>query len=104
LFTDILKKSVLFVIFLIALTVTEEIIVGYFHGRTSQEVVSEMAGGSLPQAFAVAILMLLILIPYFTFRGIADRLGEGVLWKLLTQRSTSASARAAMASGLNDNG
>jgi hypothetical protein len=104
LLADILKKSVLFVIFLIALTVAEEIIVGYFHGRTSQEVVSEMAGGTLPQAFAVAILMLLILIPYFTFRGIADRLGEGVLWKLLTQRSSSASARAAIASGRGDNG
>ena len=102
LLADILKKSVLFVIFLIALTVVEEIIVGYFHGRTSQEVFSEMAGGTLPQAFAVALLMLLILIPYFTFRGITDRLGEGVLWKLLTQRSSFASERAAAASRTND--
>jgi hypothetical protein len=66
-------------------------IVGYFHGRTSQEVLNEMAGGTLPQAFAVSILMLLILIPYFTFRGVADRLGEGVLWKLLTVRISPAS-------------
>jgi hypothetical protein len=87
LLADILKKSVLFVVFLIALTAVEEIIVGYFHGRTSQEVLSEMAGGTLPQAFAVTILMLLILIPYFTFRGVADRLGEGALWKLLTERA-----------------
>jgi hypothetical protein len=69
LFADILKKSVLFVIFLIALTAIEEMIVGYFHGRTSQEVLSEMPGGTLPQAFAVSILVLLILIPYFAFRG-----------------------------------
>jgi hypothetical protein len=89
LFADILKKSVLFVMFLIALTVVEEMIVGYFHGRTSQEVLSEMAGGTLPQAFAVSILMLLILIPYFTFRGIAERLGDGVLRKLLTERASS---------------
>ena len=86
---DILKKSVLFVVVLIALTVVEEIIVGYFHGRTSQEVLGEMAGGTLPQAFAVSILMLLILIPYFTFRGVADQLGEGALWKLLTERFQS---------------
>ena len=89
LLADILKKSVLFVVVLIALTVVEEIIVGYFHGRTSQEVLGEMAGGTLPQAFAVSILMLLILIPYFTFRGVADRLGEGALWKLLTERVQS---------------
>jgi hypothetical protein len=89
LLADIFKKSVLFVVVLIALTVVEEIIVGYFHGRTSQEVLGEMAGGTLPQAFAVSILMLLILIPYFTFRGVADRLGEGALWKLLTERVQS---------------
>ena len=89
LLADIFKKSVLFVVVLIALTVVEEIIVGYFHGRTSQEVLSELAGGTLPQAFAVSILMLLILIPYFTFRGVADRLGEGALWKLLTERVQS---------------
>jgi hypothetical protein len=89
LLADILKKSILFVIFLIVLTLIEETIVGYFHGRASREVLSEMAGGTLPQAFAVSILMLLILIPYFTFRGVGDRLGEGVLWKLLTERSLS---------------
>ena len=87
LIVDILKNSVLFAIFLIALTVIEEMIVGYFHGRTSAEVLSEMAGGTLPQAFAVSMLMLLTLIPYFAFRGVADHLGEGVLWKLLTERS-----------------
>jgi GYF domain 2 len=89
LLADILKKSVLFVVVLIALTVVEEIIVGYFHGRTSQEVLGEMAGGTVPQALAVSLLMLLILIPYFTFRGVADRLGEGTLWKLLTERVQS---------------
>jgi hypothetical protein len=95
LIVDILKNSVLFVIFLIALTVIEEMIVGYFHGRTSAEVLSEMAGGTLPQAFAVSMLMLLTLIPYFAFRGVADHLGEGVLWKLLTERSSPGGARAA---------
>jgi len=89
LFADILKNSFLFVIFLVALTVVEEMIVGYFHSRTSQEVLSEMAGGSLREGFAVSILMLLILIPYFTFRGVAERLGQGVLWKLLSERTQS---------------
>jgi hypothetical protein len=94
LFADIFKNSVLFVVFLIALTVVEEMIVGHLHGRTSQQILSEMAGGTLPQAFAVSILMLLVLIPYFAFRGVADHLGEGVLWKLLTERRGPGRARA----------
>ncbi|MCP4620600.1 MAG: DUF4339 domain-containing protein [Bradyrhizobium sp.] len=91
LLADILKKSVLFLLFLGALTVVEEIIVGYFHGRTIVEAVSEIGGGTLQQAVATSILMLLILIPYFAFRVVAVRLGEGVLWKLLTERPSAAS-------------
>jgi hypothetical protein len=88
LFVDILKKSVLFLVFLIALTVVEEIIAGYFHGRTILVVLRDLGGGTLQQAFALSLLMLIILIPYFTFRVIAVRLGEGVLWRLLTERSS----------------
>lgn len=94
LLVDILKNSVLFVMFLIALTVVEEMVVGYFHGRTSQEVLSEMAGGTLPQAFAVSLLMLLTLIPYFAFRCVADHLGKGVLWKILIERRNPSRERA----------
>jgi GYF domain 2 len=90
LLADILKKSVLFLVFLMALAVVEEIIVGYFHGRTITEALGEIGGGTLQQAFAISILMLIILIPYFTFRVVAVRLGEGVLWKLLTERTSAA--------------
>ncbi|MGO8912337.1 MAG: DUF4339 domain-containing protein [Bradyrhizobium sp.] len=91
LLADILKKSVLFLVFLIALTVVEEIIVGYFHGRTITEALGELGGGTLQQALASSLLMLIILIPYFTFRVVAVRLGEGVLWRLLTERTSAAS-------------
>jgi len=90
LLTDIAKKSVLFLLFLGLLTVVEEIIVGYFHGRTIVEAVVEIGGGTLQQAAATSILMLLILIPYFAFRAISVRLGEGVLWKLITERRSAA--------------
>jgi hypothetical protein len=91
LFADILKKSVLFLIFLVALAVVEEIIVGFIHGRTVGEAIGEIGGGTLQQALATSILMLLILIPYFTFRLVGERLGGGVLWKLLTERTSVAS-------------
>jgi hypothetical protein len=85
-FAAILKKSLLFTLALIVLTLIEETLVGAFHGRSSREVLSELAGGTLPQAFATSLLMFLILIPYFACREIEDSLGAGVLLKLLTAR------------------
>jgi hypothetical protein len=90
----ILLKSLIFAVLLIALTLVEEMIVGYFHGKAAREVMSEIAGGTLPQALAVSLILFLILIPYFAFRGIAARMGEGALLKLLTERD-SAGARQA---------
>jgi hypothetical protein len=83
---DILKTSILFLIFLVALNAAEEIALGFFHGRAVHEVLGEMAGGTLPEAIAVCVLLLLVLIPYFSFRGLASRLGDGVLWKHFTDR------------------
>jgi GYF domain 2 len=90
LLADILKKSVLFFLVLSALSVAEEMIVGYFHGRPIREAIGEFGGGTLQQALATSVLSLLILIPYFTYRVVAVRLGEGVLWKLLTERQSTA--------------
>jgi hypothetical protein len=86
LIVDILKTSFLFLIFLVALNAIEEVGLGLFHGRAAHEVLGEMAGGTLPEATAVCVLLLLVLIPYFSFRGLASRLGAGVLWKHFTER------------------
>jgi hypothetical protein len=86
LLVDILKTSFLFLIFLVALNAIEEVGLGLFHGRAAREVLGEMAGGTLPEAVAVCLLLLLVLIPYFSFRGLAFRLGDGVLWKHFTER------------------
>ena len=93
LLTGILKMSFLFVFLLVVLSVIEEIIVGYFHGKAGRTVLSEIAGGTLTEAFAVVVLMLLILIPYFAFRGVALRLGDGALWTLFTERDWAASGQ-----------
>jgi hypothetical protein len=89
---DIFKKSVVFLIFLGFLAVLEDIIAGFFHGREIRDVISEIGGGTLQQVLATGILLLLILIPYFTFRIVSVRLGDGVLWKLLTERSAATSS------------
>jgi hypothetical protein len=86
LLSSIVKKSVLFALLLIPLTVIEEMIVGYFHGRSIQEILHDIGGGTLPSAFATGELLLLILIPYFAFREIGSSLGEGGLARLLMER------------------
>ncbi len=83
---NILTKSSLFSLLLFAMTVVEELIVGHIHGRTSREILREIAGGTWQQAAAVAVLLFLILIPFFGYQEIAARLGKGKLSKLLTER------------------
>jgi hypothetical protein len=82
---DILWKSALFALLLIVLSVIEEIIVGSIHGRQAQDVLKEIAGGTLPQVFATSLLVVLIMIPYFAFREVSAVMGEGKLLKLLTE-------------------
>jgi hypothetical protein len=65
---DVLKKSGLFAVFLFILTIVEELLVGYFHGKEVRDILEEFAGGTLPQAFAVGLLLFLVMIPYFAYR------------------------------------
>ncbi len=83
---DILYHSAVFLVLLLVLSVLEEAIVALLHGHPIREALAGVAGGTLPQALATSLLMLLILIPYFAFREIAISLGEGTLLRLLTER------------------
>jgi GYF domain 2 len=73
---QIVIKALLFTLALIVMSMIEEIIVGHFHGRDAREVLKEMAGGSLAQVFASAILMFLVLLPYMAFRRVALTIGD----------------------------
>jgi hypothetical protein len=72
----ILKKAVLFTLLLFILSVIEEVVVGYFHGKNAQDALKDFAGGTIPQAIASAVLMFLVLVPYFAFRRLASIFGE----------------------------
>jgi GYF domain 2 len=84
----VLKKAVLFTLLLFALTIVEELVVGHLHGREAREVLHEIAGGSWRQALAMAVLMFLLLIPYFAYREIAFRLGEVEVFRFFVARAT----------------
>jgi hypothetical protein len=76
-------KAVLFLLMLLVLSVIEEAIVGLIHGRTITASLGEVAGDSLPQILATCFIMLLILIPYLSYRELGEVLGEGRLQQLL---------------------
>jgi hypothetical protein len=73
---QIIIKALLFTFALIVMSMIEEVIVGHFHGRDARDVLKEMAGGSLAQVFASAILMFLVLLPYMAFRRVALTIGD----------------------------
>jgi hypothetical protein len=77
-----LHKSVAFLLLLILLNVAEEIIVGWMHDRALADSLQEIGGGTLDQLIATAIIMLLILIPFFAFRALGDLVGERNLVRL----------------------
>ena len=78
----ILHSSIVFLALLIVLTVLEELVVGYLHHRAFADSVAEIGGGTLHQAIATSIILLLILIPFFAFRSMAHALGGRVLLRL----------------------
>jgi hypothetical protein len=82
----ILFKSLIFALLLVALSVVEEVIIGFFKGRQLQDTLRGIGGGTLDQLLATSFLVLLIMIPYIAFREISLALGKGELLKLLTER------------------
>jgi hypothetical protein len=67
---------------LIVLTVLEELVVGYLHHRAFASSFTEIGGGTLHQAIATSIILLLILIPFFAFRSLIEVVGGPVLFRL----------------------
>jgi hypothetical protein len=67
-----MHRSFVFLALLIVLTVLEELLVGYLHHRTFADSIAEIGGGTVHQAIATSIILLLILIPFFAFRSMAD--------------------------------
>jgi hypothetical protein len=79
---EILYRAVLFAAVLTAAYVSEEVLVGVWHGRSVSEVIPQVAGG--PRGLVTfAWVMVVALIPYFSLRAIERALGEAKLRGLL---------------------
>lgn len=72
----IVWKALIFTVLLFLLSVIEELVMGYVHGREMKEALHEIGGGTLPQAGATAILLFLVLVPYLAFQRLARTYGD----------------------------
>jgi len=81
-------KSIAFVILVSALTVLEEMCVGYLHGESITDAMANIGGGTRDQRIATSFILLLIFIPYFAFRSLGDIIGDRILLRLYFERRT----------------
>jgi hypothetical protein len=77
-----LNNAVAFLVLLCVLTVIEEVVVGYFHGRPPAAALTELGGIHLQETLAKIFIMFLVLIPFFAFRVLDDVVGEGKMARL----------------------
>lgn len=83
---NILWRTTLFFLLLVGLTMVEEALVGLAHGHTARVAIGEMGGGNLREMAATALLLGLILLPYFGLRLIGEKLGPGELRRMFFGR------------------
>jgi hypothetical protein len=76
-------RAVLMLLALLALTLLEEIVVGWFHHRTVGQTLAEIMARTFPVLLTDCLLMLLILVPLIAFVEIDGALGAGTLRRLL---------------------
>jgi len=77
-----LYRSLTFLIVLIFLTASEEVILGHFRGQSVADSLADLAGGTLWQVIATSVIVLLVLIPWFAFRALGEVIGDETLVRL----------------------
>jgi hypothetical protein len=90
LIVTIARKTFALLVLLIVLTVAEEAALAAIHGRSPEQALTDVGGGTTYQMAATVFVMLLILAPYVAARSIDDALGQGSLRRLLFERRRGA--------------
>jgi hypothetical protein len=79
----IVRRSVLFMALLIALTIVEELLIGRVHGHSMAQTLAGFREKSLPEVLAMCLLLLLILVPIVASIEMDRVLGRGALRRVL---------------------
>lgn len=89
-----LYYAFMFLIFLLILTTLEELFIGALHHRAVTDSLAHVVGSTFLQAFAVCLLVFLILVPYSAFICLGEVLGEREVVRLFfVSRAPDPSAR-----------
>ena len=75
-------KSFAFLVFLVILTIIQEVVVGLFHHQSVAASLGELTGAKLYETVASIAIMLLVLIPYIAWGVLDQALGEGKLARM----------------------
>jgi hypothetical protein len=79
-------KAVAVFLFVLALLVIEELVVGYFHGRSFSQSFAEMGGNTMHEKYASALIVLLVMLPLYAFRALGEVVGFNTLGRLYFER------------------
>jgi hypothetical protein len=85
----ILFKSAAFSVLLVCFDILEEVIVGLVHHKTITQSMPTLGGGGVAGMLLVALMVFIVLIPFFSFREIARVIGEDELVSILFKRRAS---------------
>jgi len=77
-----LLKSGLFTLALACFKILEEAAVGLYRGESFQQSIADLGGGTLKGILTLALLLFVLLIPFFGFTELQRVLGEGKLTQL----------------------
>jgi len=83
-----LYKSLVFLVFLIAFHILEEVVVGLFRGRTISQSFPAIGGGSLQGLLSMGAIVFVALISFFPFSEFGRVIGRRELWSLLLKSGT----------------
>ena len=86
-----LLKSALFTVLLACFKILEEAVVGLYHGKSFQQSISALGGGTLNGILVLTLLLFAILIPFVGYGELQRILGEGKLERLFFYPRTSVS-------------
>ena len=84
----IVFKSIVFSTILISFYLTEETLLGMWHGKTFAQSIPALGGGSLKGILSVGVIMLFVLMPFFALREIGRDIGGDKLYELFFVRRT----------------
>jgi len=77
-----LLKSALFTVLLACCKILEDAAVGHFHGKSFQQSLSDLGGGTWKSILTLTVLLFVVLIPFFGFGELRRVVGEGKLAQL----------------------